>query len=330
MSNQDNNEGAANDADISTLPPKDQEETKAVIESLKKDGEANAQPSPEAGATVPPVEAKPQEPAKKPEDAEAGKPKPPEGAKKPEGEDRRDVSLIPAWQLKAAENKWNKEKADLEGKLTALSQSKPPVVEGAAKPDDKAQDDFNKKVEKFASENNLDPKVAHGLVSLASENQGKLPPDVAERLGKIDALQAERQVEIETIKFSSDFDKQILPLIKAEYGDDVPTETVDKIKEDLKGLAYSQDYAKVPYVSIYKGFDQFRGVIPQKKRGAEPSRGGSQVGIDAEADKPKTVKAMSDEEVMGLKDEDIDKLSDEDFDSFSDRKADLERKASQK
>ncbi|MEI9893790.1 MAG: hypothetical protein WDN28_07775 [Chthoniobacter sp.] len=96
-----------------------------------------------------------------------------------------------------------------------------------------------------------------------------MPAEITEALADLKKAREEQGVQAEMAKFAADFDRDVLPALKAEYGDDVPASVIESVKEQLKEAAYSKpEYQKTPFKVIYKGDDAFRNLVaPKKKRG---------------------------------------------------------------
>lgn len=288
---------------LENLPENQRKETQEILDEIEKGGkpsEANGdEPAPKP-------EEKPKEEEKKEEKPDA---KPEE---KKEKSDRRPVKLIPAHVHYTARDQWQKKEKELTDEISRLSSSKPPAKENDTHDGKSKSDTVDEDVENLKrkwEEKGYDPELIGDLVAQAKKNQGTLPAEISEKLADIDRIKSEREAEVEEVHFSSDFDKIVLPLIKAEYGDDVPSQVIADIKEDLKGLAYDEKYAEVNYDVLYKGHDQFRGVIPPSKKGAEGSRGGTESDTSVSGEKIDLTQPQSDEVIK--------KMTDAEFDTYS-------------
>lgn len=226
--------------------------------------------------------------------------KKPDEIVKPESR-RNAPKLMPVYVHKVAENKWQQDREKLLSSIEDLTKTNS-SKEGETQ---EAKDARLAKIKAVADKHGYEPAFVEDILAIATENGGKLPPEVEQGLRKAHGLSAERDLEMETANYSADFDRVILPIIKAEYGDDVPKNVISDIKEDLKGLAYSEEYAKVPYEVIYRGNAEFRGLVPAKQKGGESSRGGSNVESDATG-KPDLTKPISDTQLKTLSDADFD------------------------
>lgn len=281
---------AAETGGLENLPENERKETQEILDEIAE-GEGTKEKKPEGDDSKTPDgkpkegdDGKKEDKEQKPEDK-----KPDEGKK--EGDDskgkRREAKLVPAWQVKIAEERWAKENSELKTKLEELSGKK---VDG-----DLSTDDLKKEIEKIAEDEGLSPTLIERILQVAEKkfsSNSKLPADLIERLNNFDRQNAEREVEVETVKFSQDFDAMVLPLIKQEYGDNVPQHVIDEIKEDLKEHAYSEGFEKVPYSMLFKGDEKYRNRIGEVKPGSERSAPGTHhkaaaaVGDDVDLTKP--------------------------------------------
>lgn len=277
------------------LPQKEREETQKILDEI----EGNK--APEAPKPTD-EEKKPED--KKPEEAPKPEDKKPEDPAKPEA--RRDVKLMPAWLHERAKADWEKQTNDLKSQLEQVSKGAIKTGEDK-KPDEK--NDLDKEIEDIADEYGIDPKFAKSIVAIAMKRGGSIPQEFMEKMKQVDQINEQEAIRTELNSFNADFDKSIVPLIKAEYGDTVAPEIVERIRDDFKAKAYSPEYAKVPYTTIYKGEDQFRGVIPPIKKGAEPARGGSSAAADLSGEEPVDL-------TKPLSDDVVSKLSHADFEIY--------------
>lgn len=307
------NQEEANGDALDGLPVNERKETEEILSEIdaeagKKEGD---EPDDEAKKAEETRRAGLSQEERDAEDAAAeaakeGKPeeKKSEEAVKPEAR-RNAPKLMPTYVHKVAEKTWQKEKGELLQQIEDLSKDNTPKGEEL---DEAAKAAKDEKIKAFAEKHGHDEEFVRELLDIAGENDGKLPEKVVEGLKKAQMVSTERELEIEEANFSSDFDRVVLPLIKAEYGDDAPSSLISDIKEDLKVLAYSEEYAKVPYAVIFKGQDEFRGLIPEKNKGAEGSRGGTSESV-VDTEKPDLTQPLPDEVIKTLSDDDFDEYS---------------------
>lgn len=309
MNNEQELNQGADDGGLSNLPEAERNETKAILDEIEAAAPKDPVKKEEPPAPKPEDDKKPEADKKVDGDKKPEGEKPPAEDKKPEA--RREPKMMPSWQHERAKAAWEREKKELTAKVESAA-GKPQVNE-PGKPDEKAASDLDpKEIQAIAEEVGVEVKTVEKLLALANKNGGKIPQEVMDKLEKVDKLSAEREAEVETIQYNADFDRLITPLIKAEYGDDVSPDVIADIRNTLKGLAYSDDFAKVAYATLYRGEEQFRNLVPPKAKGAEGSRGGT-VAAD-EARKAATPAGL--DLTKPLSDEQIKQLSDADFDTY--------------
>lgn len=299
---------------LEALPENERAETQKILDEIKQ--EEDSRPAePIAEQPKPEVKPEPAKPEEKPEPKveEAGNKKP-EGEPKPE-EKRRESKLIPAWVHEVDKAAKEKEILKLQTEIERLSQSgnKPPVEDKEIKGTEESYKDVDAAAEKAG----IDKDFARTMYDLANKNKGQLSPEITADLAAARQLKQDREIQAEEVQFSSDFDTIVLPLIKKEYGDDVPQTTIAEIKENLKAKAYTPEYAKVPYTTIYKGEDQFRDVIAPKGKGGENGRGGTVALADGPKDGDLDL-------TKPLGDDVIKTLTDKQFDTYSENMAKYE------
>lgn len=308
------------DPGLDGMPNADRKDTEQILNEL--DAEAQKGADPEKPEAKKPEEGKP-ETEEKPTDE--GK-KPDEGDKKPEK--RREVKLMPAFIHETAKSQWEKREKDLQDQIEVAKRGTAEKKENGdseKKPDSSTPVD-QKKIDALVEKHGITAELAIDLYHIAAENAGKLPPEIAQQLKDVGEFRNQQAIATEAAAFSADFDKAIVPLIKAEYGDDVSPDVIAGIRENLKGLAYTPDFAKVPYDVLYKGNDQFRGMVAPKKKGAEGARGGHQQSVDAG-------KSGEDGELdlsTPLSDDAIRGLTDKQFEEYEKNMANIERESRKK
>lgn len=304
----------SNQGDLGNLPANEQKDTKEILDQIESEEKAKADTTAQDDAAKAKAEsekAQADADAKAKADEEANK-------KKTDGDEdpnkRRDTKLVPAWVLEKEKKQAEKRIGELEAEVKKISEGagskKDQTIEEAK--DEKAER-IKAAIEKFGVD--VDPEFMKEIVNIASQGK-ELPEDVSKRLAEIDRLTNEEAIKVEEANFSRDFDKQILPLIQAEYGKDVSEEDISKIKESLKTIAYDPKYASIPYEEIYRGKADFRGAVTQKKRSAEGSHQSTVHLAEGEKD------------YVNMTDDEVKNLSGEDFDKWSEAMAKNEKKTS--
>lgn len=291
---------------LENLSESDRKETEEILKEID-------------GAATPPAPAadKPAEGAKPPEDKKPEDKKPADGAPadgkpadgKPEDKKpapRKPIKLMPTYVHEIEKGKLTKE---IERLTTALA-GKGPQKDGKPAP---TADDVDAEIKALADKHGFSEEFAKDLLAISIKKIGgvKLPEGLEKKLETVDAMQAERETEKAEKEFSDDFSTIVLPLIKAEYGADVPDSVVADIKANLKEKSVSAGFENVPYEILYKGDDTFRGAIAAKGKGAEGGRGGTFVANGAGEKKEGL------DLTKPLPDEVVKELSDKDFDTYS-------------
>lgn len=285
---------------LENLPENQRNETKEILADIQKEEDAKANESKKDEGDQKPEDKKPEDEGdKKPEDKgdKDGKKDGEEGTQ--DKLPRRDTKLVPSYILGIEKTKFEKREKELMDEIDALKTGAKPNVDGEKKEPTKVE--IKSLVDKIVTDNEIaDPKVISDIfeaVDAYVKDKTQLPPEILAKLQVVDELKSQHEIALEEINFSKDFDKQILPLIKAEYGDDIPEDKVAEIKEKLKGIAYSDEYAKVSYDEIYRGKNDFRGLHTPKKRSAEGTR---QTAVDLKAGEKTYTEELSEEEYNKL------------------------------
>lgn len=199
---------------------------------------------------IPPKEEKPKE--EKPADAII-----PKDEKKP-----RDVKFVEAYKLKIAESQkeaTEKKLAEATAEIERLSKK------SDLTPKDKEvlNDSINDLTAKYPD---IDPNLLKDLQDSILKKV-VAPKEVQEALKELATIKAERNESLEAIEYSKDFEKDVMPLIKAEHPN-LSDEALLQIKDSLKVFAYSEEYAKVSLSKIYKAEKESLNIpvsVPKKK-----------------------------------------------------------------
>lgn len=313
---EENQAPEADRADLDNLSESERKETEEILGDIEKGGKKpDAAPAEEKEDDVTPEKPEAEKPeAEKPE----AEKKPAEVVEKKPVEERRPATLVPAYLLKIQEDQSSKKIAGLEKDLADARAAGEKALDDGAKKED-VQATLDKRLEAISAKSGIKVEVLKEVIDLVRPGPVELPEELKNDLKVAKDLRIEREVEVESAKFSADFDRLILPLIQAEYGKDVPADTVTQIKESLKTKAYTPDYAKVPYGTIYKGEDEFRNLVNAKSKGGEESRGGTvAISETSDAEKGKGVdwEALEKSDTLDLSEAEVRSLSDTDFDKY--------------
>lgn len=154
-------------------------------------------------------------------------------------------------------------------------------------------------VKKFAETHNLEESVVVDLLGLVEKRLPKQEKDPG-----LEAFKEKQEEERQEAVFQRDFNTNVVPLIKAEHPNYTPDE-IEKIKDKIFELAFSDELLKTPITRIYKSEDEFRAPAPSpSRRSSEPSKGGSQ-------------QQMKQVDYDNITAEDISQMSDDEFDKYS-------------
>lgn len=304
--NNENNQGSETDA-LNGLPDKERKETLEILDEIEKESAQNSTSKPEEKPDQKPDEGKPKDGDEKGK-SDGKKPDLDEDKGKSKSESRREVKLIPAFIHEIEKKKLNSRISELQSEVETLTKGNSNRPDDGKSKDNHDEPDSEKEINEVAEKHGVSPELVKDMLALANKN-GKLPSDVAEKLAEIDRLKNESSIKAEEQAFENDFSQKIVPLIKAEYGDNVPAGVINQIKEDLKAKAYTPEYEKVPFTVIYKGEDNFRGLIAPEKKGVEGGRGGTFNKENAEkagGDQLDLTKPLADDVVRSLSDADFD------------------------
>lgn len=212
---------------IEGAPAPDSMEAKALAELAKEGNEIKGD--------QPAVNTPPKEEPKK-EEAPKVEPK----KEDPKIEIERKPHMVEAWKLRVAEDQkegFAKEITELRSKVDELSKKGP--VDQTKKVE--LEDDIEAVIKK-AEEAGSDGTI---LRELATSILNKVKPSTE----TLKTLQEERELEKQLSSYEQEFEKDVLPLVK-EYN--LSDDALSKIRSDLRDVAFSETYAKVPLKEIFK------------------------------------------------------------------------------
>lgn len=178
------------------------------------------------------------EPVKEPE-----KPKeePKELVKEPE-RPARTPTMVEAWKLNVAEDQ--KQKAltrvtELEAEVKKISEQKGPVTVTQEK-------EIADEIKAIADETGADATVLTRMAEIILKRAPKPSGDVEK---KLQTLEKERELQKQLDVYNSEFEKDVLPLVK-DYN--LSAESLSQLKSTLKDYAFSDTYSRVPLAEIFK------------------------------------------------------------------------------
>jgi hypothetical protein len=249
------------------------QETEAVLAELRKEGyelEGEA-----------PVETK-EEPA--PEKAEEPEVPSQEEPQEPVDRAPREPALIPAWEHKVAEKRWEKEREQLQSQLEQLrAQPTQPTQEQAR--------DLRSLAQQYGLA--LDESQERFFSALL---QQAVPQDVTL---KLEALERDRQVAYLESQYEQEFNKDVAPLLRERYGE-VAEEKLAELKAKLHDTAFSETYAKVPLRKVFLAEeDTFKLQRMEPQTTVQAVKGGKTraIHVDYDSVDEETFRRMSPEDV---------------------------------
>lgn len=222
-------------------------EAQAIAE-LQKEGheiEESQPASDNAKIEEPKVEVKePEAPAKKEEAPE-----------KPD----RTPSMVEAWKLKVAEDQKDsltQKVSDLETKLNELSKQTRPVTENQ-------KEDIADDIKKIAEDSGVDADFLGKFAdTILKKAEARFKP--SEDINKVlQSLTEEREAAKQENLYNKEFLTDIEPLVREQYG--LSDTALSQLKTQLKDLAFSETYAKVPLAKILKAEFDTLGIKETKK-----------------------------------------------------------------
>jgi len=258
------------------------EGTKQILDNLEAEGhtiENDPRPKPpvkpeeaEAKAKAE-AEAKAQADVKAKADADAK-------AKEEVKPSPRQPRYIPAYRLEIEQDKFKK---DLEAKDKAIADLQVALKDRKPDPDSEKTPELDATLDEIAKKHDLPVDFIKDLAKVLAPKAAK-----TEMPAEVTKLLEEQRVKEERHHFDDDFRKTILPLVKAEYPD-ISDEKLAEVQEDLHNLAYTTKHGENSLAFIYKGDDDFRGLVQPKKVTAEEGKqftgsGGKVVNFESATD----------------------------------------------
>jgi hypothetical protein len=163
--------------------------------------------------------------------------------KKEDNKIDRTPSMVEAWKLKVAEDQKQslaKQVEDLQVKLKEISEQKGPVSKSQKEEINEDVETIIKEAEAKGTDGDFLRKFANSIL-----NKAKPSSEIEKTL---QSIQEEREVEKQLNAYQQEFEKDIIPLVK-EYK--LSDTALLQLRDQLKELAFSETYAKVPLKEIF-------------------------------------------------------------------------------
>lgn len=167
--------------------------------------------------------------------------KPKEEIPKPD----RSPTMVETWKLKVAEDQkagLEKELTDLKAKVEELSKQKTPITQTQTKM-------IAEERQTLADELGISvDKIDKLIETTLKEAEAKYKPS-ADVEKTIKQLTDDRELEKQLNEYSSEFEKDVIPLVK-DY--QLSDQALSDMKTKLRDLAFSETYMKVPLKEIFQ------------------------------------------------------------------------------
>ena len=224
---------------------------------------------------------------------EPAKVDPPKDEHKPE----RTPTMVEAWKLKVAQDQkagLEKDLQEMKAKIDDLSKQKSPVTEAQ-------KTEIADEIKAIAEEAGVDAgfltKFADTLLKKANANR---PSSDVEKT--LESIKQEREVEKQLNAYNTEFENDVMPLVK---GHNLSDTALSELKKTLKDYAFSETYAKVPLKEIFRIKEEALDLKSPKK--------------SSEGKGPK-VRASDMLDLDNVTEEDFAKMTPEQVDAFQSRK----------
>ena len=155
----------------------------------------------------------------------------------------KEPTVIPAWKAKIAEERLSKENAELRAQIEAYQ--KAPTQENKQEVRQSIAD-----IRQLAQEEGLelDERQERFFNKMASAlTQNAVPQDL---LKNVEAFAQQQQIDHLEREYEQEFSKDVLPLIKEQYGE-LPEKELATLRQKLHDTAFSETYAKVPLKKVF-------------------------------------------------------------------------------
>ncbi len=157
----------------------------------------------------------------------------------------RAVTMVEAWKLNVAESQKGTALTrvkELEAEVDRLSKQKGPITESQ-------QSEIDTEIKAIAEEGGIDAgvltKVANAILKKAGT--GKAPAE--DLVAKVKSLEQAAELEKHVGAYNTEFEKDVLPLLK-QYN--LSDEALSQVKSTLKDFAFSETYSKISLADIFK------------------------------------------------------------------------------
>lgn len=280
------------------------QETQQILADLRKEGHEIAgdapqepQDSPESSQDAPestetPI---PEEVPLQEETADT------EANKAPVDRTPKEPALIPAWEHKVAEKRWQKEKETLQAELDALRANPTPANKQAVM---ETTQNLRELAQQYGLE--LDDSQEKFFSALLSK---AVPSELKDASKKLEALERERTIAFLENQYETEFNQDVVPLLRERYGE-LDGSKLAELKAKLHNTAFSETYAKVPLKKVFLAEESEFKLTPNEPRSTvQPGKSGKtrSVSVDFDSVDEETFARMSPEDIERYTKHQIDK-----------------------
>lgn len=269
-------------------------ETQEILAELRKDGHEIAGDAPQEEPETPEV-SEPEQVLSQEDEPEA------ETQEVPVDRTPKEPALIPAWEHKVAEKRWQRENEQLKAELEALKANPTPANQQAVA---QSAENLRELAQQYGLE--LDDSQEKFFSALLSK---AVPSELKDASKKLEALERERTIAFLENQYETEFNQDVVPLLREKYGE-LDGSTLAELKAKLHNTAFSETYAKVPLKKVFLAEESEFKLTPNEPRSTvQPGKSGKtrSVSIDFDSVDEETFARMSPEDIERYTKHQIDK-----------------------
>lgn len=269
-------------------------ETQEILAELRKDGHEIAGDAPQEEPETPEV-SEPEQVLSQEDEPEA------ETQEVPVDRTPKEPALIPAWEHKVAEKRWQRENEQLKAELEALKANPTPANQQAVA---QSAENLRELAQQYGLE--LDDSQEKFFSALLSK---AVPSELKDASKKLEALERERTIAFLENQYETEFNQDVVPLLREKYGE-LDGSTLAELKAKLHNTAFSETYAKVPLKKVFLAEESEFKLTPNEPRSTvQPGKSGKtrSVSVDFDSVDEETFARMSPEDIERYTKHQIDK-----------------------
>lgn len=188
----------------------------------------------------------------------------------------KEPALIPAWEHKVAEKRWQKENETLRAELEALK----------ANPTQANQQAVTQSVQNLkglAQQYGLELDEAQEKFFSALLEHA-VPTELRDASKKLEALERDRTISFLEAQYEQEFNQDVVPLLREKYGE-LDGSTLAELKAKLHNTAFTETYAKVPLRKVFLAEESEFKLTPAEPRSTvQPGKSGKTRSVSVDFD----------------------------------------------